>query len=41
MGQSWWSKVVDPVLHYDADFDHVAAVTRQPTQSIVERGTVD
>ncbi len=29
------------VLHYDADFDHIAAVTGQPTQWIVERGTID
>jgi predicted nucleic acid-binding protein len=29
------------VLHYDADFDHIAAVTGQPTQWIVERGSVD
>lgn len=29
------------VLHYDADFDHIATVTRQPTQWIVERGSVD
>ncbi len=29
------------VLHYDADFDHIAAVTGQPTQWIVERGSID
>jgi predicted nucleic acid-binding protein len=29
------------LLHYDADFDHIAAVTGQPTQWIVERGSVD
>ncbi len=29
------------VLHYDADFDHIASVTGQPTEWIVERGTVD
>lgn len=29
------------VLHYDADFDHIAAVTGQPTEWIVERGSVD
>ncbi|HUP76331.1 MAG TPA: hypothetical protein VM282_25070 [Acidimicrobiales bacterium] len=29
------------VLHYDEDFDHVAAVTGQPTQWIVERGSID
>lgn len=29
------------VLHYDDDFDHIAAVTGQPTQWIVERGSID
>jgi len=29
------------VLHYNADFDHIAAVTGQPTEWIVERGSVD
>ncbi|HMS14728.1 MAG TPA: hypothetical protein PKD80_16635 [Microthrixaceae bacterium] len=29
------------VLHYDADFDHIAAVTGQPTEWIVERGSID
>jgi predicted nucleic acid-binding protein len=29
------------VLHYDADFDHIAAVTGQRTEWIVERGSVD
>lgn len=29
------------VLHYDSDFEHIAAVTRQPTQWIVPRGTAD
>jgi predicted nucleic acid-binding protein len=29
------------VLHYDADFDHIATVTGQPTQWIVERGSID
>jgi predicted nucleic acid-binding protein len=29
------------VLHYDVDFDHIAAVTGQPTQWIVERGSID
>jgi predicted nucleic acid-binding protein len=29
------------VLHYDADFDHITTVTGQPTQWIVERGSVD
>ena len=29
------------VLHYDADFDHITAVTGQPTQWIVERGSID
>jgi len=28
------------VLHYDADFDVIAAVTGQPTEWIVPRGTV-
>jgi predicted nucleic acid-binding protein len=29
------------VLHYDADFDHIATVTGQPTRWIVERGSID
>jgi predicted nucleic acid-binding protein len=29
------------VLHYDADFDHIAAVTGQPAEWIVERGSID
>lgn len=29
------------VLHYDADFDHIAFATGQPTQWIVERGSID
>lgn len=29
------------VLHYDADFDLVASATGQPTEWVVERGTVD
>lgn len=29
------------VLHYDADFDTIAAVTGQPVQWIVQRGTAD
>lgn len=29
------------LLHYDADFDLVAAITGQPTQWIVEPGTAD
>lgn len=28
------------VLHYDADFDHIAAVTRQPTDWIVPCGSL-
>jgi hypothetical protein len=28
------------VLHYDGDFDHIAAVTRQATDWIVPRGTL-
>jgi hypothetical protein len=29
------------VLHYDADFDHIAAVTGQLVQWVVERGSID
>jgi predicted nucleic acid-binding protein len=29
------------VLHYDADFEHVAAATGQPTAWIVQRGSID
>lgn len=29
------------VLHYDADFDHIAGVTGQATEWVVMRGTVD
>lgn len=29
------------VLHYDADFDRIAKITRQPTQWVVPRGSVD
>jgi len=29
------------VLHYDADFDHIAGVTAQPTEWVVSRGTID
>lgn len=29
------------VLHYDTDFDHIASATGQPTQWIVERGSID
>jgi predicted nucleic acid-binding protein len=29
------------VLHYDADFDHIASVTGQTTEWIVERGSVN
>lgn len=28
------------VLHYDSDFDTIAAVTRQPMEWVVERGSV-
>jgi predicted nucleic acid-binding protein len=28
------------VLHYDADFDRIAAITQQPTKWVVERGSV-
>jgi predicted nucleic acid-binding protein len=29
------------VLHYDADFELIATVTRQPTEWVVSRGSVD
>lgn len=29
------------VLHYDADYDRIAAVTGQPTRWVVPRGSVD
>jgi predicted nucleic acid-binding protein len=29
------------VLHYDADFDHIATVTAQPTEWVVPAGSVD
>lgn len=29
------------VLHYDADFDHIAAVTGQATEWVVSKGTID
>jgi predicted nucleic acid-binding protein len=29
------------VMHYDADFEHIAATTGQPTAWVVPRGTVD
>lgn len=29
------------VLHYDSDFDRIAAVTGQPTEWVVPRGSVD
>lgn len=29
------------VLHYDADFDHIAPVTGQATEWVVAQGTVD
>lgn len=28
------------VLHYDADYDRIAAVTRQPTEWVAERGSL-
>jgi hypothetical protein len=28
-------------VHYDHDFDHIATVAGQPTQWIVERGSID
>jgi predicted nucleic acid-binding protein len=29
------------VLHYDADFDHIATVTSQATEWVVARGTIN
>lgn len=29
------------VLHYDADFDHIAAVTGQATEWVVPQGSID
>lgn len=29
------------VLHYDSDYDHIAAITGQPTEWIVSRGGID
>jgi hypothetical protein len=29
------------VLHYDADFDRIAAITRQPSEWVVPAGSVD
>jgi hypothetical protein len=29
------------VLHHDADFDHIATITGQPTEWIVPRGSID
>jgi predicted nucleic acid-binding protein len=29
------------VLHYDADFDRIAAITAQPTEWVVPAGSVD
>jgi hypothetical protein len=29
------------VLHYDADFEHIAATTGQPHAWIVPRGSID
>jgi predicted nucleic acid-binding protein len=29
------------LLHYDADYDHIAGVTGQPTRWVVKRGSVD
>jgi predicted nucleic acid-binding protein len=28
------------VLHYDSDYDHIAAITSQPMQWVVPRGTI-
>ena len=30
-----------PVLHYDADYDHISTVTGQPVEWVVERGSID
>lgn len=29
------------VLHYDSDFEHIASVSRQHTEWVVPRGSVD
>lgn len=29
------------VLHYDSDYDHIHAVTGQPTEWILDRGSID
>lgn len=29
------------VLHYDADFDHIAAITGQSTECLVDLGSID
>ncbi len=29
------------LLHYDADFERIAAVTRQPTEWVAEPGSLD
>lgn len=29
------------VLHYDSDFDHISAVTGQPTEWVVPRSSID
>jgi predicted nucleic acid-binding protein len=29
------------VLHYDADFDHIASVTGQPAEWVVPQGSID
>jgi predicted nucleic acid-binding protein len=29
------------VLHYDSDYDHIKAITDQPTEWIVSRGSID
>lgn len=30
-----------PVLHYDADFDHIAGITGQHVEWVVPRGSID
>jgi hypothetical protein len=34
-----WTPSVD-VLHYDADYDRIAAITGQPVRWVVRRGSV-
>ena len=32
---------VATILHYDSDFEKIAAITGQPTRWVVARGTID